>query len=77
MSSGAPASALFTSMTSPATGAYRSLAVLTDSMTPKVSPRVSILPTLGISTNTTSPSSSAAYRVMPTVPALPSARNHS
>ncbi len=60
ISSGAPVSASLTATTSPATGEYRSLAVLTDSMTPNVSPRVRTIPTGGISTKTTSPSSSAA-----------------
>ena len=59
-SSVASASAPLTAMTSPATGAKRSLAVFTDSMTPSVSSWASVRPISGSSTKTMSPSSSAA-----------------
>ncbi len=59
-SAGLSASAVFTSTTSPATGANRSLTVLTASTTPNGFMLSSLRPTSGSSTNTTSPSCSVA-----------------
>src|SRR5919202_57424 len=70
-------SAELTSTTSPDTGAYRSEAVLTDSMTPNALPASTRSPTLGSSTYTMSPSWSWAKEVMPTRYESPSGLIHS
>jgi hypothetical protein len=77
MSSGCAASFSFTAVMRPDTGEYRSLAALTDSTTPKLSPAASLRPGAGRSRKTTSPSCDWAKSVMPTVTVLPSAVSHS
>src|SRR5579859_7757388 len=76
-SSGLEESLSLTAATVPVTGAYRSLAALTDSITPKASPRLTLRPAFGRSRNTTSPSCACAKSVMPTVAILPSTTSHS
>src|SRR5699024_1495475 len=59
-SSGLSTTASLWPVTSPVTGAYRSLTDFVDSISPQVSPAVMVLPISGRSTNTTSPRASAA-----------------
>ena len=56
--SGAVVSDWLTSAISPLTGQYRSLAALTDSMTPQSAPLSNVLPTPGSSTKVMSPRAS-------------------
>jgi len=69
-------SSAFTAETVPLTGAIKSETVLTDSISPKLSPFSKGSPTSGSSTAITSPSSSWAYSERPTCARRPSIRTH-
>src|SRR5687768_15986290 len=76
-SSGSADRAPLMAVTSPETGAKRSLTALTDSTTPNGFASSRARPVSGNSTKTMSPSWSAAYWVIPTVASSPSTRIHS
>src|SRR5207253_4720014 len=77
-SDGSTPRSLFTAVTSPLTGAYKSDTAFTDSISPKVWPAFTESPTFGLrSTKTTSVSCSTANDVMPIVQTSPSIFVHS